>query len=786
VRWAKEHQIVVGPGRGSGAGSVVGWSLKITNIDPIRYSLIFERFLNPERVSVPDFDIDFCQNRRDEVVDYVLKKYGKSRVAHIIAIGSLQARAVLRDVGRVIQMPYPLVDRICKLVPHNPVHPIDLGTALEIEPQLRSMMEKDESVEFLVNTGLKLEGMYRHSSMHAAGIVICDKPIDEIVPLYSEEGCNLSITQFNMKYVELAGLVKFDFLGLKTLTVINDACDNIKKYRDIDLDMTKIDLEDKKTFDLLSSVNVVGVFQLESTGMKDVIEKLRPDRLEDIIALISLYRPGPMDDIPRYLARKHGKEKIEYLHPLLVQCLESTYGVMVYQEQVLKIAQIIGGYTLASADILRKAMGKKIKKEMNKQKKIFLNGAKNNGISEEVASKIFTQMEKFAGYGFNRSHAAPYALLSYQTAFLKANYRREFYIAILNIDIDNMEKIYSYINDAKKAGIPIFPPDINKSETMFSAEEDGIRYGLAAIKGLGIYYLNKLINVRNQNGPFRNIQDFIRRARESGLNKKYYEVLTLSGAFDSIHNNRCQLFKSVDRILQSKKSSDVVQFSLFGEKSDEDVVFIDSNEWSSLQKLENERLVLGFYLTSHPIESYKEFLWDVQITEKRDFTGKMSEVVLAVVLLSKKEKLSKSRQKYAFLEVSDPSGAFEVVVFQDLYSKVSQLMQIGTAFIISACIKTDADNPKLVANEINTIDSFLKKQKVYLLINDNSDIDCLYKTIESIEDGDNHISFIVQKSTSKKVEITTKYRKNLTIENKQKLSSVRGVRFYSGGFDSFR
>jgi DNA polymerase-3 subunit alpha len=782
VTWAKQQSIPVGPGRGSGAGSVVGWSLKITNLDPLRYSLIFERFLNPERISMPDFDIDFCQARRDEVINYVLSRYGKDKVAHIIALGKLQARAAIRDVGRVIQMPYGLVDKICKLIPNNPSYPVDLTQALEIEPQLKEMMQKEEQVSFLINTALKIEGLYRHASIHAAGIVISNRAVDEVVPLYSDPETNLAITQFNMKDSEKAGLVKFDFLGLKTLTVIQEACDNIRKYHKTIVDISKINLEDKKTFDLLCNVDVVGIFQLESAGMRDVIEKLQPDRLEDLIALVSLYRPGPIDDIPKYLSRKHGKEPIEYPHPLVIPFLESTYGIMVYQEQVLKMAQIIGGYTLASADILRRAMGKKIKKEMDMQKKIFIEGAKERGVTESTASQIFAQMEKFAGYGFNRSHAAPYALLSYQTAFLKANYRLEFYIAVLNLDIDHTDKVSSYINDAKKAGITIFPPDVNSSDCMFTEERDGIRYAFSAIKGIGVKALEYIVTERNKNGKFKDIFDFLSRTNQSGLNKKQLEGLILAGAFDSIHSNRRQLYKSMDQMLLSKKTQqqNSMQISFFGlVETNSDIILSNEQEWPTTEKLDRERDVIGFYLSTHPIDVYREVLTSYKITKSSGFSSVRGYIKIAGVILKKVEKLSKNAQKYAFLTVSDQDGSFEVTVFPDLYAKVSSTIQIGKSFLIDADVKTESENIKLMATSINEIDLLLSKQKIYLSLDNDVDLDKLHKTIESFEDGENSISFIVKKSEHKRFEIETKYKKCVSLEDRNKLANIKGVRFGS-------
>ncbi|MDR0744755.1 MAG: DNA polymerase III subunit alpha, partial [Holosporales bacterium] len=770
VRWAKSNDIPVGPGRGSGAGSVVGWAMKITNLDPIKYNLIFERFLNPERVSMPDFDIDFCQNRRDEVIEYVQAKYGKEKVAHIITFGTLQARAVLRDVGRVLQLPYGLIDKICKLVPNNPAHPIDLAHAIEIEPQLTQMMKDDDSVGFLINMGLKLEGLYRHASVHAAGIVISHKSVDEAVPLYSDGETKLAITQFNMKFAETAGLVKFDFLGLKTLTVIKQACDNIKKYLNIDLNIDKINLEDKKTFDLLCDVDVVGIFQLESAGMKDVIQKLQPDCLEDLIALVSLYRPGPMDDIPKYLSRKHGKESVTYLHPILESILKSTYGVMVYQEQVMKIAQAMGGYTLAAADLLRRAMGKKIKTEMERNREIFVKGAEQNGVSPAISHQVFALMEKFASYGFNRSHAAPYALLSYQTAYLKANYRREFYISILNLDIDNTDKISMFIQDAKASNISILPPDINISEEYFIKDPTGgIRYPLGALKGSSIAAMKEIVIERNKNGEFKDIFDFFERITFSSINKKQIETLILAGAFDSIHPNRHQLFISIETIMNADFKDTSKQHYLFSEYDTKQKIDLPNiEEWPEIEKLEKERSVIGFYLRSHPMDIYSEFLQAYNITRSKDFEISQEVITVAGILLRKKEKLSKNSQKYAFITISDQDNSFEVTIFPELYSKVGALLKLGSALILEAQIKTSEENVKLSAISLKDINSVMNKEKVYLLINDNSDIDTLYSVLENMEDGNNPISFIIIKKNGRKVEIETKYKKNLTINNRRK------------------
>lgn len=472
IIWSKKHNIPVGPGRGSGAGSIAAWALQITDLDPIRFGLLFERFLNPERVSMPDFDIDFCQEKRDQVIEYVQKKYGKDMVAQIITFGKLQAKAVLKDVGRVLQMPYGEVDRICKLIPFNAIEAVTLQKAIDMDKDLQNAIEQDPQIKRLVDIGLKLEGLNRHSSTHAAGIVIGDKPLQEICALYLDDsGGSMPAVGYSMKYAEAAGLVKFDFLGLKTLTVIAKTVELIKQTRGFDLDITKIRLDDKLTFEMLADGDSIGVFQIESSGMRSMLRQMRADKLEDIIALISLYRPGPMDNIPTYIARKLGQEKILYPHPLLENTLKETYGVIVYQEQVMEIARVLAGYSLGAADILRRAMGKKIKEEMDKQRAIFVEGAIRNGVDANQAGEIFDLVDKFAGYGFNKSHAAAYALISYQTAYLKANFPVEFLTASINLEIDNSEKINIFLQVARDHGIKVLAPDVNKSDAIFTVEQ---------------------------------------------------------------------------------------------------------------------------------------------------------------------------------------------------------------------------------------------------------------------------------------------------------------------------
>src|SRR4051812_39887942 len=555
IQWAKRQGIPVGPGRGSGAGSVVAWALTITDLDPLRFGLLFERFLNPERVSMPDFDVDFCQDRRDEVIRYVQQKYGRDRVAQIITFGKLQARAVLRDVGRVLGMPYGQVDRLSKLVPYNPAHPVTLEKAIAAEPQLQQQRHSDESVARLIEIALRLEGLYRHASTHAAGVVIGDRPLRELVPLYRDPRSDMPVTQFNMKWVELAGLVKFDFLGLKTLTVLA-RCLDLLAARGIDLDLANLPFDDRPAYELLARGDTVGVFQVEGAGVRDMLKKLRPDRFEDIIAVVSLYRPGPMENIPRYIAVKHGEEKPDYLHPALEEILKETHGIMIYQEQVMQIAQVLAGYTLGGADLLRRAMGKKIQSEMDAQRKTFVEGAVARGVAPGKAEQIFDQMAKFAGYGFNKSHAAAYALVAYQTAYLKANYPVEFLAASMTLDLGNTDKLNHFRQELGRLGIALLPPDINRSDVEFAVEQDAktgqpaIRYALAAVKGVGAQAMRDIVSERAGRGPFKDLFDFARRLDAKSFNRRQFENLVKAGAFESLNPNRAQSFAAADLLLR--------------------------------------------------------------------------------------------------------------------------------------------------------------------------------------------------------------------------------------------
>ena len=707
ISWAKNNHIPVGPGRGSGAGSVVAWSLTITDLDPLRFGLLFERFLNPERVSMPDFDIDFCQERREEVILYVQQKYGKDRVAQIITFGKLQARAVLRDVGRVLQMPYGQVDRLCKMVPNNPANPMTLTQALESEEPLSSAKKSDETVSALIDKAMLLEGLYRHASTHAAGVVIADRPLDELVPVYRDERSDMPVTQFNMKWVEPAGLVKFDFLGLKTLTVIQKAVDLLAQ-KDIHIDMTLIPLDDKITYQMLGKGDSTGVFQLESTGMRDVLRKMKPDRIEDIIALVALYRPGPMDNIPKYIAVKKGDDKADYLHPSLKQTLLETHGVIIYQEQVMQIAQILSGYSLGEADLLRRAMGKKIQAEMDEQRLRFVSGATKQGIDAQQSGSIFDLVAKFAGYGFNKSHAAAYALVSYQTAYLKANYPVEFMAAVMTHDMSNTDKLVVDKQELDRLQITLVPPCINQSEVLFSVKDNKIHYALCAVKNVGEGAMKQLLEERNKNGKFKNITDFAKRLGTGVINKRTLEFLIKSGALDSFKLNRRQLIESIEAIVaesnRTTSEAETGQNSLFGSGDDTqintDIPIAKVAEYPMLERLTQEHQALGFYLSAHPLDDYSTVFKKMNIIKYADFVNQLikggtNKAKLAGTVAGIKEKKSLKGNRYAFVQLSDASGSYEVTVFSDTLNASKELLQTGTSVILTIEGELEAESEQV-------------------------------------------------------------------------------------------
>ena len=716
IQWAKAQGIPVGPGRGSGAGSVVAWSLTITDIDPMRFNLLFERFLNPERVSMPDFDIDFCQDRRDEVIRYVQKEYGKERVAQIITFGKLQARAVLRGVGRVLEMPLGYVDKICKMVPNNPAAPVMLKEAIEGEPELQRLRDTDDNVRHLLDISLKLEGLYAHASTHAAGVVIGDRSLDELVPLYRDPGSDMPVTQFNMKWVEQAGLVKFDFLGLKTLTVIDQALVLLRR-NGVNVDISKIPLDDRKTYEMLSRADTAGVFQFESTGMRDVLRRMKPDVFEDLIASVALYRPGPMDDIPAFINRKQGIEPIQYIHPNLEPVLQPTYGVFVYQEQVMQAAQVLAGYSLGKADLLRRAMGKKIKAEMDAQRAGFIEGAVARGISESKASDIFEPIAKFAGYGFNKSHSAPYALIAYQTAYLKANYPAEFLAATMTLDMANTDKLAFFRSELARLNITIVPPDVNTSEVKFSVEGGAIRYALAAVKNVGVGAMEALVAARLRGGPFKNITDFASRLDGAVINKRLLENLVKSGALDSLHPNRAQLYEGVEGILRhaQNKASDRAskQVSLFGaDEKTSALAMPNVPDWRPMERLAQEFEAIGFYLSAHPLDAYSGTLEALQVVKAKDVPTLTAQdcatpIKMAGTVVSKRERIGKRGNKYAFVALSDDTGTFEVMMFSEVLSASRDLLDAGAPVLLTLDAQMEDDKVRLLASRVDSLEKAL-------------------------------------------------------------------------------
>ena len=733
IQWAKRQGIPVGPGRGSGAGSVVAWALTITDLDPLRFGLLFERFLNPERVSMPDFDIDFCQDRRDEVIRYVQQKYGRDRVAQIITFGKLQARAVLRDVGRVLAMPYGQVDRIAKLVPYNPAHPVSLEKAIWSEPQLQAARDSDEAVARLLTTALRLEGLYRHASTHAAGVVIGDRPLRELVPLYRDPRSDMPVTQFNMKWVELAGLVKFDFLGLKTLTVLA-RCLDLLTARGVDLDLANLPFDDRPAYELLARGDTVGVFQVEGAGVRDMLKKLRPDRFEDIIAVVSLYRPGPMENIPRYIAVKHGEEKPDYLHPALEGILKETHGIMIYQEQVMQIAQVLAGYTLGGADLLRRAMGKKIQSEMDAQRKTFVEGAVARGVAPGKAEQIFDQMAKFAGYGFNKSHAAAYALVAYQTAYLKANYPVEFLAASMTLDLGNTDKLNHFRQELGRLGIALLPPDINRSEVAFSVETDpktgkpAIRYALAAVKGVGEQAMRELVAERAAHAPYKDLFDFARRLDTKSFNRRQFENLVKAGAFECLNPNRAQSFAAAELLLRQASRAAEERVT----KQENLFAAVDSGfaarpslpvvaDWPSVERLQNEFEAIGFYLSSHPLDPYAKSLERAGVLRWVDLPAALaangsSRFRLGGIVIGKKERTSARGNRFAFVQLSDTSGAFEVTMFSEALAQARGLLEGGQPLIVTVDVRREDDSLRLTVQKIEPLDAIVAQATAGLRI----------------------------------------------------------------------
>ncbi len=790
IRWAKEQDIPVGPGRGSGAGSVVAWALQITDLDPIRYGLLFERFLNPERVSMPDFDIDFCQERRDEVILYVQDRYGKSQVAQIITFGKLQARAVIRDVGRVLQMPYGQVDRISKLIPFNPIDPVTLQKAYDMDPEFQKEAKMDSSVAKLIDIGLKLEGMHRHASTHAAGVVIGSKDLDEIVPLYSDGKSEMPVTQYSMVYCELAGLVKFDFLGLKTLTTIQKAV-KLANAKGNNIDINNIPIDDKASFEMLAKGESTGVFQMESSGMRDAMRKMRPDCIEDIIALISLYRPGPMENIPTYNECKHGTQKPDYKHPKLKPCLEETYGVIIYQEQVMEIAKILAGYSLGKADLLRRAMGKKKVEEMAKQRVMFQEGCAENDISKEEADKYFDLIEKFAGYGFNKSHAAAYAMIGYQTAYLKAHYPVEFFIASMNMDIGDSDKLSIFTEATRRAGIEILPPDINRSSSHFKEENGKIRYALGALKNVSVGGSEELVRERDANGSFTSLQNLASRITTKSLNKRSIESLAKVGAFEGLEPNRAMMFENAPLVtdyannLEKERNSD--QNSLFGGgaavEAEMPLKLREAKEWNDAQKVNAELEAYGFFLMEHPLEQFEHILKRHKITNAGDLVNLRDgeqKITLAGVVLRSIHRF-KGKKRFSYIYISDRSGTVEVSIFNEQVLDASRdYLDNKQPILVQATARKDEGGTRIFVDGISPLkaEEANIKRKITIHLNSKGALDSLESKLSALPAGNDNLFYFLD--LEEEIGIRFKYNKRLkydpnVIEEVEKLDCVSKV-----------
>ncbi|MCV6602889.1 MAG: DNA polymerase III subunit alpha [Cohaesibacter sp.] len=749
IKWAKDQNIPVGPGRGSGAGSLVAYSLTITDLDPLRFALLFERFLNPERVSMPDFDIDFCQDRREEVILYVQQKYGRDNVGQIITYGTLQARAVLRDVGRVLQMPFGQVDKLCKMVPMKGAVSVSLPEALEQEPRLMDARKEEEIVDRLINMSLKLEGLYRHASTHAAGIVIGDRSLDKLVPMYRDPRSDMPVTQYNMKWVEQAGLVKFDFLGLKTLTVLDTAVRFVKQ-RDIDINLAEIPIDDKPSYEILAKGETVGVFQLESMGMRKALLDMQPDQFEDIIAIVALYRPGPMANIPVYCARKRGDEKSDYMHDLLEPVLKETYGIIIYQEQVMQIAQILSGYSLGEADMLRRAMGKKIREEMEKQRVRFCDGAEERGVSREQASEIYDLVAKFADYGFNKSHAAAYALVAYQTAYMKANYPVEFLAAIMTLDMNNTDKLSEFRRDAIRLGIEVRPPSINESGVEFVVKDGAIIYSMAAIKGVGQPAAEHVMEMRGEK-PFKDLADFAKRISPRVLNKRTIENLAAAGTFDCLNPNRAQVVASIDVIMgeasRASQNASSGQGDIFGTADIEvaPLILPDMRPWTNEEKLQREYSAVGFYLSAHPLDDYIAVLEEKRIQLWQSFENAVKQGAsagrLAGTITGRQERKTKTGNRMGIINISDPTGQYEAVLFSEALHRFRDMLEPGKTVILEVGADERPEGVSVRINNVRPLDGGGLQKNMRVFVRDEQPLASLRKQLDERGDGD--VSVIV-------------------------------------------
>ena len=786
IKWAKNNDIPVGPGRGSGAGSLVAWCLSITDVDPIKFNLIFERFLNPDRISMPDFDIDFCEEKRDLVFEYLTKKYQDS-VAHIITFGKLKARMVIRDVGRVLGLPYGFVDSISKMIPFDPSRPQSLSQCIAGEPRLQKLVNEDPRVKRLTNLSLKLEGLNRNVATHAAGVVIADKKLTEIVPLYKDASANLLLpsTQFDMYSAENAGLVKFDFLGLKTLTVINNTQKLVKKI-ERNFDIESISYEDQKVFDLLSSGNTVGLFQVESAGMREALIQMKPNHIEDIIALVALYRPGPMSNIPTYNDCKHGRQTPDYLHPLLEDILKPTYGVIIYQEQVMQIAQKLSGFTAGQADLLRRAMGKKKRAELEKQKQGFIAGALKNGIAKDIAAGIFLKIEPFAEYGFNKSHAAAYAIISYQTAFLKTYYPKDFIAASMTMDITNQNKLSEFYEELKRLNIEITRPDINECFADFRTIDNKFYYALGGIKAVGFEAISNVVKERTENGKFQSINDFLNRVNPKDMNKLQLEGLVKAGAFDNINKNRQSLFDSIPNfILKTKnifENKSVNQIDLFSEdEASQNNIINEIEDWKFEERLSKEFEAVGFFISDHPLNQFTEIFDDYKIIDYSKFNSsdEIKNANIAATLLKAQERKTAKGNSYAVLKLTDLTSVFELFIFSDILELNREILKEGNSLLLTLVKSISNDENRFKRINVQKIGSMMDLfnspiNEVSFDINSDENLDAISKILAEDGKTEVNINMVVDDKTLKFKLKNTRLleRKLLNLLRKREISST--------------
>lgn len=784
IKWAKAHGIPVGPGRGSGAGSLVAYALTITDIDPLRFSLLFERFLNPDRISMPDFDVDFCQERREEVIHYVQSKYGRDQVAQIITFGKLQARAVLRDVGRVLELPYRQVDYLSKLVPQKPGTNVELGKVIVEEPKFAEERKKDPVVGRLLDIALQLEGLYRHASTHAAGIVIGDRPLWQLVPMYRDPRSEMPVTQLNMKFVEKTGLVKFDFLGLKTLTVLKTAVDLVER-KGISIDLSHIPLDDKATYEMMSKGETVGVFQVESAGMRKALLGMKPDRIEDIIALVALYRPGPMENIPTYIARKHGEEEIASIHPKIDYLITETQGVIVYQEQVMQIAQVLAGYSLGEADLLRRAMGKKIASEMEKQRERFVSGAMERGVVKNQANTIFDLLAKFADYGFNKSHAAAYAFVSYQTAYMKAHHPVEFLAASMTYDMSNTDKLNDFRREAARLGIEVVAPSIQTSFRPFEVGEKRIFYSLAAIKGVGELAVEHIVERRGDK-IFQSLEDFCERTDPRIVNKRVMDSLINAGAFDCFNIPREMLSAGLEAInaralrkLEDQNSGQIDIFGL-GDGPKEPLILPDATPWLAAEKLHREFQAIGFYLSAHPLDEYKSLLKKLRVQDWLSFSNAVKRGAsagrLAGTVNAKQVRKTRTGKRMGIITLSDATGQYEAILFAEGLAQYGDLLEVGQSVVLTVGAE---DRPEGISLRIQTVASLENEaarlqKSLRIFVRDSQMADMIAGQL--VHGGEGQVSIIlIQGDGDREIEISLPQKYRITPQVAGAIKAVRGI-----------